>query len=303
MKKFKLKYRGIECRYDKNRIEFLLEHDDWPDSDEQYIIGIGGISIPETCRPEQFVMAAKVWIDCFLGRESRLSPRKIFHVSFICHIDDIDAIQMLIETGLIERFKLIHREISRAYLKWASADDHEVKLEFRKLSAQEIEDLEEELVINPNPDTIQSIHQFKREMIALRKSVWPIREVILKLMREGSDFVEERTDLYLRDVYDHTIQVIDTIETYRDLLSGMLDIYLSSMSNRMNEIMKLLTLIGTIFIPLSFITGLYGMNFKTDGNPLNMPELGWSFGYIYVWIVMLAVVFTMLFYFRKKKWI
>ena len=168
---------------------------------------------------------------------------------------------------------------------------------------EDIEDLEEELVINPKSDTIQSIHQFKREMIALRKSVWPLREVITRLMREDSNFVDQRTDLYLRDVYDHTIQVIDTIETYRDLLSGMLDIYLSSMSNRMNEIMKLLTLIGTIFIPLSFITGLYGMNFSHDASPLNMPELYWPFGYVYVWIVMLSVVFTMLFYFRRKKWI
>ena len=168
---------------------------------------------------------------------------------------------------------------------------------------EEIENIEEGLVINPRTETIQNIHQFKREMIALRKSVWPLREVITKLMREDIDFVDEKTDIYLRDVYDHTIQVIDTIETYRDLLSGMLDIYLSSVSNRMNEIMKLLTLIGTIFIPLSFITGLYGMNFDRTVSPFNMPELGWSFGYIYVWIVMLSVVGIMLFYFRKKKWI
>lgn len=167
---------------------------------------------------------------------------------------------------------------------------------------EEIEDLEEELVVDPKSDTIQSIHQYKREMIALRKSVWPLREVIMKLMREENDFVDEKTIVYLRDVYDHVIQVIDTIETYRDLLSGMLDIYLSSMSNRMNEIMKLLTLIGTIFIPLSFITGLYGMNFDRS-SPFNMPELGWSFGYIYVWIVMLSVVFIMLYYFKRKKWI
>ena len=167
---------------------------------------------------------------------------------------------------------------------------------------EEIEDVEEELVVNPNPDTVKTIHQFKREMIALRKSVWPLREVITKLMREDSDFVNQKTDLYLRDVYDHTIQVIDTIETYRDLLSGMLDIYLSSMSNRMNEIMKLLTLIGTIFIPLSFITGLYGMNFN-QSYPLNMPELQSPYGYIYVWIVMLSVVGIMLYYFRRKKWI
>ncbi len=167
---------------------------------------------------------------------------------------------------------------------------------------EEIEDLEEELVFNPKAETVQSIHQYKREMIALRKSVWPLREVISRLMREDSEYIDEKTIVYLRDVYDHTIQVIDTIETYRDLLSGMLDIYLSSVSNRMNEIMKLLTLIGTIFIPLTFITGLYGMNFDRS-YPLNMPELGWSFGYLYVWVIMLSVVAIMLYYFKRKRWI
>ena len=127
---------------------------------------------------------------------------------------------------------------------------------------ERIEFLEEELVTRPTPSTLHRLHQLKREMIFLRKSVWPLREVIGTLERGESSLIQASTDLYLRDVYDHTIQVIDNVETFRDMLSGMLDIYLSSISNRMNEIMKVLTIISTIFIPLTFIVGLYGMNFK-----------------------------------------
>ena len=134
-------------------------------------------------------------------------------------------------------------------------------------------------------------------MIFLRKSVWPLREVIGTLERGESSLIQASTDLYLRDVYDHTIQVIDNVETFRDMLSGMLDIYLSSISNRMNEIMKVLTIISTIFIPLTFIVGLYGMNFKF------MPELEWPWGYPLVLLLMSGVTVFMLFYFRRKKWL
>lgn len=161
---------------------------------------------------------------------------------------------------------------------------------------EEIEDLEEEVVKNPTPKTIQALHGLKREMVFLRRSVWPLREVISSLQRTGSKLMKKSTSLYLRDVYDHTIQVIDTIETDRDILSGMLDIYLSSISNRLNEIMKVLTIIGTIFIPLTFITGLYGMNFRY------MPELEHPFGYPAVLVIMLLVFALMLAYFKRKRW-
>jgi magnesium transporter len=160
-----------------------------------------------------------------------------------------------------------------------------------------IEDREEELVTRPTPATLQAMYQLKREMIFLRKAVWPLREVIAGLERDESPLIQQSTGIYLRDIYDHTIQVIDNIETYRDMLSGMLDIYLSSMSNRMNEIMKVLTIIATIFIPLTFIVGWYGMNFK------NMPELEWFWGYPMVIMVMGIIVLFMLYYFRKKKWL
>ena len=134
-------------------------------------------------------------------------------------------------------------------------------------------------------------------MIFLRKSVWPLREAISCLERTGCQLVQESTDVYLKDIYDHTIQVIDTIETFRDMLSGILDVYLSSVSNRMNEVMKVLTIIATVFMPLTFLAGVYGMNFKY------MPELEWHWGYFMIWGIMLAIAFSMLVYFRKKKWL
>jgi magnesium transporter len=162
---------------------------------------------------------------------------------------------------------------------------------------EEVEFLEEELVTNPTPETLQTIHNLKRDMIFLRKSVWPLREVIGALERGELSLIRESTGIYLRDVYDHTIQVVDTIETFRDMISGMLDIYLSSVSNRMNEVMKVLTIIATIFIPLTLIAGIYGMNFQY------MPELGWRWGYPVVWLVMLVIGVLMLVYFRRKKWL
>ena len=162
---------------------------------------------------------------------------------------------------------------------------------------EKIEYLEEELVSNPTTDTLQTIHELKRELIFLRKSVWPLREVINNLDRRESELISESLSVYLRDVYDHTIQVIDYVETFRDMISGMLDIYLSSLSNRMNEVMKLLTIISTLFIPLTFIVGLYGMNFNY------MPELQWVYGYPLVWIIMIIIGVIMIFYFKRKKWL
>ncbi|MBN2199007.1 MAG: magnesium/cobalt transporter CorA [Candidatus Aminicenantes bacterium] len=161
----------------------------------------------------------------------------------------------------------------------------------------EIEKLEGEILQEPQESTVRRIHQLKREMIFLRKSVWPLREAIARLERRDSPLVKETTAVFLKDVYDHTIQVIDTVETFRDMLTGMLDTYLTSVSNRMNEVMKVLTLIATIFMPLTFIAGVYGMNFRF------MPELGWRWGYWAVLGVMAAVAGTMIVYFKRKKWL
>ncbi len=160
-----------------------------------------------------------------------------------------------------------------------------------------IESLEEEVVTNPTSKTSKKIHSVKREMIALRKSVWPLREVARSLETNESSLIKDSTKLYLRDVYDHTIQVIDNVETFRDIVSGMLDVYLSSVSNKMNEIMKVLTIFATIFIPLTFIVGLYGMNFKY------FPELEWKYSYPVLWVIMISISLVMLNFFRKRKWI
>ncbi|MFH1359712.1 MAG: magnesium/cobalt transporter CorA [Candidatus Omnitrophota bacterium] len=161
----------------------------------------------------------------------------------------------------------------------------------------EIENLEEELLKGAEPKMPQEIHQLKREMIFLRKHIWPLREVINGLQKSEVELIKKATSFYLRDVYDHTIQIIDTVESFRDMLSGMLDIYLSSISNRMNEVMKVLTIIATIFIPLTFIAGVYGMNFKY------MPELEWRWGYFGALGLMALVGILMLNFFRRKKWL
>jgi len=168
---------------------------------------------------------------------------------------------------------------------------------------EKIESMEEDLVTNPTENTLHLIHTMKREMISLRKSIWPLREVISGVQRSESSIIKESTGIYLRDVYDHTIQIIDTIESFRDMVSGMLDIYLSSISNKMNAVMKVLTIIATIFMPLTFIAGIYGMNFNPEKSPWNMPELNSYWGYPAVWLVMAVVAVIMLIYFRRKKWL
>jgi len=162
---------------------------------------------------------------------------------------------------------------------------------------EKIEGVEEALIGRPSPPTLRAIQALKREIIFLRKSVWPLREMVGSLGRSDSPLIGATSVIYFRDIYDHTVQVIDTIETYRDMLSGMLDIYLSSISNRMNEIMKVLTIIATVFMPLTFLAGVYGMNFKY------MPELEWPWAYFALWGVMLAIAIVMLIYFRRKKWL
>jgi len=157
--------------------------------------------------------------------------------------------------------------------------------------------LEDALINQPSPKNLQIIHQGKRNLIFLRNAVWPLREVISKLEKDESKLIQKNTKLFLRDIYDHTIQVIETVETLRDMISGLLDIYLSSVSNKMNEIMKVLTIIATIFIPLTFLTGIYGMNFEY------MPELSWKWSYPIILSVMFLIGLGMYFFFKKKNWL
>jgi magnesium transporter len=162
---------------------------------------------------------------------------------------------------------------------------------------EKIDILEDEVVANPRRETLKSVQQLRDEILLVRRSIWPLREVISLLERAESPLVNKTSAIYFRDIYEHTIQVMDTVDTYRDILSGMFDIYLSSISNRLNEVMKVLTIIATIFMPLTFLAGIYGMNFE------HMPELKWQYGYLMLWVVVIVIALTMLVYFRKKKWI
>lgn len=214
--------------------------------------------------------------------------------SFQEHVGDLfEPIRKRLRSG-----KTRIRKMGQDYLAYALMDvivDNYFSI-LENLGVQ-IEDLEEDLLTNTSPEDLQRIHHMKREMIFLRRAVWPLRETLSNLEREDSALILPATRRYIRDVYDHTIQVIDTVETFRDLLSGMHDTYLSSVSHRMNEVMKILTIIATIFIPLTFIVGVYGMNFTY------MPELEWKWGYAAIWGVMIAIFIGMIIYFKRKKWL
>ena len=207
--------------------------------------------------------------------------------------DVFDAVRARIRNG---KGKI--RKMGCDYLTYALIDsvvDHYF-LVFEKYG-EKIEVLQDEVLSQPTPETLQVIQRTKRDMIFLRKSVWPLREAINALQRGESSLVTDNVNIYLRDVHDHTIQVIDTIETFRDIISGTLDVYLSSVSNKMNAVMKVLTIIATIFMPMTFIAGIYGMNFKY------MPELEWHWAYPVIWAVIIVLGVLMLMGFKRKKWL
>ncbi len=207
-----------------------------------------------------------------------------------------------------DTFQLIHdhlrngkgkiRKMDTDYLAYslldALVDNYFIILE--KLGDR-IDLLEEELIIRPGTTVIEQLYQLKREFLFLHKAVWPLREVISSLARRESPLIHEMTTPYLHDVYDHVVQAIDSVEIYRDMLTSMLDLYISNVSYRTNEVMKVLTIIATIFMPLTFLVGVYGMNFEY------MPELGWEYGYLLVWVIMIGLAAIMIVYFKKKRWI
>jgi len=159
-----------------------------------------------------------------------------------------------------------------------------------------IEALEDMIISNPDRDTMQEIYDVRRELLALRRLIWPMRNVLHLLMRDHHGIVSDEVQIYFRDSYDHVIQILEIIEAYRELAASLMDVYMSTMGNKLNEIMKFLTVISTIFIPLTFIVGVYGMNFE------NMPELKGEWSYFLVWLVMLAVAGGLIFYFWRKGW-
>jgi magnesium transporter len=163
--------------------------------------------------------------------------------------------------------------------------------------AERIELLEDEVMENPTTKTLNQLQNVRKELIFLRRSIHPLRESINTIIKSESKLLHKETERYFSDVYDHTIQIVESMETYRDLLGGIMDLYMNTASNRMNEIMKVLTIMSTIFIPLTFIAGIYGMNFE------HMPELAYKWAYPAAWGLMVLVAIFMLFFFKRKKWI
>lgn len=169
--------------------------------------------------------------------------------------------------------------------------------------AEELDALEEEVLQAPSARTVHALHAAKRDLFLLRRILWPQRDMVNSILRDDLGLIREDTKVYFRDCYDHAIQIMDLVESYRELTTGLLDVNLSSSSHRLNEVMRLLTVIATIFIPLTFIAGVYGMNFEHPESPWAMPELGWYYGYPLILAMMLAVAIGMLVYFRRKGWL
>lgn len=196
------------------------------------------------------------------------------------------------------------RQHSIDYLAYALLDnlvDH--YLMALDVIGETLEGIEDQVLDQPSPSDLQALHALRRDLIQFRKSVWSLRDGVNSLIRDDSPLISNEVKIYLRDVYDHLVQVIDSIENQREMVSSLYDIYMSSLSSRMNEVMKLLTIIATIFIPLTFIAGIYGMNFNTENSRWNMPELNWIWGYPLVLGLMLLIAAGMLYYFRRKGWL
>ncbi len=202
-----------------------------------------------------------------------------------------------LETSRLRKFGL-------DYLTYALMDtvvDH--YFQALDLIGESIENVEEQIIVQPRQQHLQRIHTLRRDMIFLRKSVWSLRDGINSLIRDDSPLISMEVKVFLKDVYDHVVQVIDSIETGREMIYGLFDIYMSGLSNRMNEVMKVLTIIATIFIPLTFIAGIYGMNFDPEVSPFNMPELNWYYGYPLSLLLMALLTGSMLYFFKRKGWI
>lgn len=241
------------------------------------------------------------------GEQNRLDSEQISIVlgeNYVLSFQESDTPHF---APVLERLKVVGSRLRRYgpdYLTYALIDtvvDYYFKVLIELGERMEI--IEEELLENPTDDTFQKIHLVRREAIFFRKSVWPLRDVINSVIRDESRFIDESIKVYLRDVYDHMVQIIDNIENYRDMIMGMHDMYMSQVSNKMNEVMKVLTIIATIFIPITFIAGVYGMNFDPAASPYNMPELSWYWGYPAAWASMILVAAIMIFYFKRKDWL
>ncbi len=213
--------------------------------------------------------------------------------------DPFDAIRQRLR---VEGSRLRRNGVDYLYY---SLIDTGIDLVFPHIEAlgERIEALELTVFDDPSREALDEIHKLKRELVLLRRLLWPQRDTIASMIRDEQSLISKDTRLYLRDCYDHSVHALDLVESYREMASSLLEVYLSSLSNRLNDVMKVLTIIATVFIPLSFIVGVYGMNFDRNASPWNMPELGLRYGYPLLLLFMLLVVGGMLFYFRRKRWI
>ncbi|WP_145078216.1 magnesium/cobalt transporter CorA [Aureliella helgolandensis] len=214
----------------------------------------------------------------------------------------------------VECFDEVHRRIrtNRGRIRESGADyllytllDAVIDEFFPALEkhGESLDSLDDLISASCEQDLIHRIHNVRSELRMIRRAIWPLRDAINTLIRDSGDLISDETDLYLRDCYDHTVQIIDVIETDRELCADLRDYYLTVVSNRMNQIMKFLTIIATLFIPLTFVAGLYGMNFNTNVSTLNMPELNWTYGYPFALAVMTATTLAMVWYFQRKGWL
>ena len=195
------------------------------------------------------------------------------------------------------------RDLGADYLAYALIDALEDSLyPVLETYGEWIESIEDELLREPDPKMLETIHRIKRDLLWVRRAAWPHREVISGLQRVESGLISDETKTYLRDVYEHSVQILDVVETFRDLAGSLMELYLSTLSHRMNEVMKVLTIMASIFIPLTFIAGIYGMNFDHDSSPLNMPELHWAWGYPVALGTMIVIGLGMVLFFKRKGW-
>jgi magnesium transporter len=196
------------------------------------------------------------------------------------------------------------RKLGADYLMYAILDatvDH--YFPFLESFGETVEELEDLVVEQPTRQTLGEVHDVRRDLLNVRRCVWPLRDVVGDLLRDETPLVTKGTRVYLRDVHQHLVYLLDLVETYRELATSLMDVYISSVSNKLNEVMKVLTIIATIFMPLTFLAGVYGMNFQTDKSPFNMPELTWRWGYVAFWAVILLTAVFMLILFRRRGWL
>lgn len=237
----------------------------------------------------------------FNEKEKRVTPEQISIVLFknlvITFQEQIgDTLSEVLERIKLSKFKI--RGKGTDYLVYALIDLIVDKYYFSiEALGSQLELLEDEVFNNPSPASLQKIQSVKHELLEVRRSVYPLREVINRFQKDDLDFIDENNLKYFNDVYDHTIKIIDTIETYRELNTGLKDIYLSSISLKMNQIMQVLTIVGAIFIPITFLAGVYGMNFDY------MPELHWKYSYPVFWLIILLIIGALITFFRRKKWL